>query len=159
MWSNNDWVTFVYLKIIFAEPKKELSTLSSISFLDYESQKKIFFENVLEFRQISHWNVLIVLGCCYITLLQSSFPTNLDSFYVIEEPLTKTSKLSTVSRLISNLKCFPWNSFKPKNLFCCINVKIKFVYFKSDYEISEMKQRWVFKVKLHVKLVLYSLTK
>ena len=127
------------MKILFAEPKNELSTSSSISFSHYESQKNKIFENVLEFRQeVCHWNVLIVLGCWSITLLQSSFPINLNSFYVIEEVLTKTSKLSTLSRPISSLKCFPWNSFKSKDLFCCGNVKIKIWFFRSGYEISEM---------------------
>ena len=43
-------MNFVYLKVLFAEPKNELSILSSISFLHYESQK-YFFENILEFRK------------------------------------------------------------------------------------------------------------
>ena len=116
-----------WILILFAEQKNELSTLSSISFLHYESQKNKIFENVLEFRQeICHWTILIVLGCWSMTLLQSSFPINLNSFYVIEEALTKTSKLLNVSRPISSLKCFLWNSFKSKDLFCCTNVKIKF---------------------------------
>ena len=56
------WI-FVYFKVLFAEPKNELGILSSISFLNYKSQKNNTFENVLEFRQETcHWNVLIVLG-------------------------------------------------------------------------------------------------
>ena len=56
-------MNFIYLKFLFAEPKNELTILSSISFLHYESQKNKIFENVLRFRQqIFHWNVLIVLG-------------------------------------------------------------------------------------------------
>ena len=50
MWSNSESVNFVYLKV-FVEPKNELSILSSISFLYYESQKYKVFENVLEFGQ------------------------------------------------------------------------------------------------------------
>ena len=56
-------MNFVYLKILFAELKNELSILSSISSLHYESRKNQIFEHVLEFRQqICHWNVLVVLG-------------------------------------------------------------------------------------------------
>ena len=86
-------VNFLYLRDLFADPKNELSILTSISFLHYESQKNKIFENILEFReQVCHWNVLIVLGYWYITFLQSSFPINLSLFYVkIGEPLTKTS--------------------------------------------------------------------
>ena len=77
-----------------------------------------------------------------MTLLQSSFPINLNSFYVkIGEPLTKTSKLLTFSRPFSNLKCFPWNSFESKDSICCTNAKIKFYFFRGPYEISEMKQK------------------
>ena len=55
-------MNFVYLKGFFAEPKNELSILSSISFLRQESQKNKIFENVSEFRQeTSHYYVLIVL--------------------------------------------------------------------------------------------------
>ena len=43
MWSNSEEVNFVYLKVLFAEPKNKLSVLSSISFLHYKSQKKIKF--------------------------------------------------------------------------------------------------------------------
>ena len=71
------------------------------------------YENFLEFRQhIYFWNVLIVLGYWKTTLLQSSFPVNLDSFYVkIGEPLTKKSKFSTVSRRLSSLKLFSQEKF------------------------------------------------
>ena len=44
-------MNFVYLKILFAELKNELSILSSISSLHYESRKNQIFEHVLEFRQ------------------------------------------------------------------------------------------------------------
>ena len=44
-------MNFVYLKVLFAESKNELSILSSISFLHYESEKSEITENVLEFRQ------------------------------------------------------------------------------------------------------------
>ena len=47
MWSNNEEVNFVYLKVLFAEPKNESSILSSISFLHYESQKNKIFGNFL----------------------------------------------------------------------------------------------------------------
>ena len=40
MWSNSELVNFAYLKDLFAKPKNELSILSSICFLHYESQKK-----------------------------------------------------------------------------------------------------------------------
>ena len=57
-------MNFVYWKVLSAEPKNELSTLSSIFFLHYESQMYKQFENVSEFRQqICHWNLLIVLEC------------------------------------------------------------------------------------------------
>ena len=56
------WI-FAYFRVLFAEPKNEFGILSSISFLNYKSQKSNIFENVLEFRQETcHWNVLIVLG-------------------------------------------------------------------------------------------------
>ena len=56
-------VNFVYLKVLFAKSKNELSILSSISFLHHKSLKNKTFSNVLEFRQqICHWNVLNVLG-------------------------------------------------------------------------------------------------
>ena len=159
-------MNFVYLKVLFAEPKNELSILSSISFfLHYKSEVNKIFKNVLEFRQqICHWNALIVLGYWYISLLQSSFPINLNSFYIkIGEPFTKTSKLSTVSCPLSNLKCFPWNSFESRDSFCCINVKIEFYFFMSDYEILEKKQKWGTRIELHAKRqtgrVLYSLPK
>ena len=44
-------MNFVYLIVLFAERKNELSISSSISFLLYKSQKSKIFENVLEFRQ------------------------------------------------------------------------------------------------------------
>ena len=44
MLSNSEKVSFVYLKVPFAEPKNKLSILSSISFLHYESQKNKIFE-------------------------------------------------------------------------------------------------------------------
>ena len=79
-----------------------------------------------------------------MTLLQFSFPINLNSFYVkIGEPLTKTSKLLTFSRPFSNLKCFPWNSFESKDSICCTNAKIKFYFFRSLYEILT-------RIELHV---------
>ena len=51
------------LKVLFAGTKNELSILSSISFLIYESQKSKILEEVLEFiQQVCHWNLLIELG-------------------------------------------------------------------------------------------------
>ena len=125
-------------------------------------KKNKIFGNVLEFRQqICHGNVLIVLGYWEITLQQSSFPINLNPFYVkIEEPLTEILKPSTLSRPFSSLKCFSWNSFESKDSFCCTDVKIK-NFFRRDYEISEMKQKWSTGVEVHVQKrtgrVLYSL--
>ena len=56
-------MNFVYLKVLFAEPKNELSILSSISFSHYESQKNKIFENVFEFRQqICNENVINRVG-------------------------------------------------------------------------------------------------
>ena len=43
-------MNFVYLHVLFDEPKNQLSILSSISFLYYESQKNKIFEKSLEFR-------------------------------------------------------------------------------------------------------------
>ena len=127
------------MKILFAEPKNELSTSSSISFSHYESQKNKIFENVLEFRQeVCHWNVLIVLGCWSITLLQSSFPINLNSFYVIEEALTKTSKLSTVSRPISSLKCFPGIFLNQRIYFAVLMLKSSFNFLGATMK----SQKW-----------------
>ena len=55
MWSNSQEVNLVYLKFLFVEVKNELSILSSISSLHYESQKNKFFENILEFPlQVCH---------------------------------------------------------------------------------------------------------
>ena len=124
---------------LFAEPKNELSTSSSISFSHYESQKNKIFENVLEFRQeVCHWNVLIVLGCWSITLLQSSFPINLNSFYVIEEALTKTSKLSTVSRPISSLRCFPGIFLNQRIYFAVLMLKSSFNFLGATMK----SQKW-----------------
>ena len=158
-------MNFVYLKVLFGEPKNELSILSYISFLQCESQKNKIFEIVLEFRQqICHWNILVMLMYWQIILLQSSFLINLNSFYVkIGELLTKTSKHSIVSRPLSSLKCFPWNSFESKDFLCCTDVNIKFQLFRRGYEISEMKQKWGTRIELHVQRrtgrVPYSLAK
>ena len=130
----------VYLKVLFAEPKNELSTLSSISLLHYESQKNKVFEKFLEFRQqICHWNVLIMLGYWSITLLQSIFPINLNSFYLeIEEPLTRTSKFSAVSHPLSSLKCFTWNSFELKFYFAVLMLKSSFNYILYFFVLLEL---------------------
>ena len=50
MWSNGESIKFVYLKILFAEPKNKSSFLSSISFLHWKSRKNKIFENALKFR-------------------------------------------------------------------------------------------------------------
>ena len=121
MWSNSEKMNFVYLKVLFAEPKNEFSI---ISFLHYESQKKWkfwkSFETNLSLKCIDRVGVLInntpVIQFSYKFefILRKNWPT-----------LTKTSKLSTVSHPLSSLKCFPWNSFESKDSFCCTNVKIK----------------------------------
>ena len=84
MWSNSEYVNFVSLKVVFAEPKNKFKILSSISYSHYKPKKKKTFESISEFRQqICPWNLLIVLWDIEkITLLQSSFPINLNSFYV-----------------------------------------------------------------------------
>ena len=83
-------MNFVYLKVLFAERKNELSILSSISFLHYKSQKNKIFENVLEFRrQICHWNVLIVFLVLINNLLELQF------FYTFEFILCKNCGTSS----------------------------------------------------------------
>ena len=70
MWSNSEYVNFVSLKVVFAEPKNKFKILSSISYSHYKPKKK-------------KKRLLIVLWDIEkITLLQSSFPINLNSFYV-----------------------------------------------------------------------------
>ena len=127
MWSNSEWVNFAYLKVLFVEPKNELSIFHFSFTLRIKKKKKKKNENVLEFRQqICLWNVLIVwwgIG----KYRSQCFPVNLNSFYVkIGEPLTKISKLSTISRRLSSLNFFLLNSFESKDSFCCPNVEIKF---------------------------------
>ena len=86
-------MNFVYLKVVFAEPKNELSILSSISFSHYESQKNIIFEKhfgiqttILPMKCINRVGVLIN------NLPTIHFPINLNSFYVkIVELLKKAS--------------------------------------------------------------------
>ena len=74
-----------------------------------------------------------------MTLLQFSFPINLNSFYVkIGEPLTKTSKLSTVSRPLSSLKCFPWNSFDQRIHFAVLMLKSSFNFLGATMK----SQKW-----------------
>ena len=46
MWSNSEYVNFVYLKVLLADPKNELRILSSISFLHYKSQKIEFLKTL-----------------------------------------------------------------------------------------------------------------
>ena len=67
------------------------------------------------------------VGVLINNTLAIQFFINLNSIYIkIGESLTKTLKLSTVSRPLSSLKYFPWNSFASKDSFCCAKVKIKF---------------------------------
>ena len=123
---------------------------------------------------LGRWNIRFACPCkqkrkrsnidSFLFLRKKISQWNLNSVYVkIGEPLTKAWKLSTVSRPLCSLKCVPWNSFELKDLFCCTNVKIKFKFFRSDYEISEMKQKWDTRIELHVQRrtnrVLYRLPK
>ena len=40
MWSNSEYVNFVSLKVVFAEPKNKFKILSSISYSHYKPKKK-----------------------------------------------------------------------------------------------------------------------
>ena len=87
--------------------------------------KKI--ENVLEFRQqMCLWNVLIVwwgIG----KYSSQCFPINFNSFFVkIGEPLTKTSKLWTVSRRLSSLNFFSWTVLDQQIHFATQTLKSSF---------------------------------
>ena len=134
------WILFIWRFFLLSQ---KMNWVSYLPFPLYITNHKniymyIYFDNLLEFRQqICHWNVLIALGYWYITLLKSSFTINLYSFYVkIWKPLAKTWKLSTVARRLSSLECFPWDSFE------CTDVKINFQFFRIDYKIVDMYQKW-----------------
>ena len=119
------WILLIWRFFLLSQI---MNWVSSISHLHYESKKKKKkYENVLEFRQqICLWNILIVWWGIDKYPSQC-FPVNLNSFYVkIGEPLTKISKLLTVSRRLSSLNFFFLNSFESKDSFCCPNVEIKF---------------------------------
>ena len=87
--------------------------------------KKI--ENVLKFRQqMCLWNVLIVWWGTGKYFSQC-FPINFNSFFVkIGEPLTKTSKLSTVSHRLSSLNFFSWTVLDQQIHFAAQTLKSSF---------------------------------
>ena len=58
----------------------------------------------------------------------------------MEEPLTKTSKFSTVSHPQNSLKCFPG---------AILNQRIYFTVLAVESD-SEMKQKWGTTIELHI---------
>ena len=72
--------------------------------------------------------------CCGIDLLQSSFSINLNSFYVKIGNLLQRHQNSTVSRPLSSLNCFSWNSFE----FVVLMLKSSFDFL----EVTMKSQKW-----------------
>ena len=71
-------------------------------------------------------NELSIFHFLFTLPITKNNPPAVHCYYKLESPVTRASKLSTVSRALSSLYCFPWNSFESKDSFCCTNNKIKF---------------------------------
>ena len=127
MWNNSEYKNFVYLKDFCTKPKYGLSILSSISFLDYHSQKQNFWKRFriqtknLPLKRINRVGVLI------------NNPPAIQFSYKIEFILCKNwgtshkdTNQNSLSTPLNSLNCFPWISLESNDSFCCTKVKIKF---------------------------------
>ena len=117
-------MSFVYLKVLFVEPKNELSIFHFLFTLRIIKKKKI--ENVLEFRQqICLWNVLIVwwgIG----KYPSHCLPINLNSFYVKIGNLLQKHENSQLLVVDSVVWIFSWTVLNQRIHFAVQRLKSSF---------------------------------